>query len=85
MVILPVISGAFINQFFRKHRDMYHRCFLWFRWFIILIVGFILAVKRDSILENWQSYIASVVLLRTGGFILGYCLAPRIGPSRRCT
>ena len=47
--------------------------------FIILIVGFILAVKRDSILENWRVILTSVVLLHAGGFILGYFLARILG------
>ncbi|MBT4224338.1 MAG: bile acid:sodium symporter family protein [Opitutae bacterium] len=80
VVILPVVSGAFINQFFRKQAEKVSAVFpLVSVVFIILIVGFILAVKRDSILEHWRVILASVVLLHTGGFLLGYFLALVLG------
>ena len=80
VVILPVISGAFINQFFRKQAEKVSSVFpLVSVVFIILIVGFILAVKRDSILENWRVILTSAVLLHAGGFILGYFLARILG------
>ena len=43
--------------------------------FIILIVGYILAQNRDSILENWRMLVTAVLMLHVGGFGLGYGLA----------
>lgn len=45
--------------------------------FILLIVGFVLAAKKQIILENWKTMLGGVLLLHCGGFILGY-LIPRI-------
>ncbi len=47
--------------------------------FIILIVGFIMAVQREKILEHWQVILSSVLLLHTGGFLLGYWLPRLLG------
>ena len=43
--------------------------------FIILIVGYILAQNRDSIIENWRILVAAVFFLHVLGFGLGYALA----------
>lgn len=80
VVILPVIAGAFINQFFRKQAERVSPVFpLVSVVVIILIVGFIMAVKREEILEHWQLILASVLLLHTGGFLFGYWLARLLG------
>ncbi|MEC8244405.1 MAG: bile acid:sodium symporter family protein [Verrucomicrobiota bacterium] len=45
--------------------------------FILLIVGFVLAAKKEIILEHWQTMLISVLLLHLGGFFLGF-LIPRL-------
>jgi BASS family bile acid:Na+ symporter len=40
--------------------------------FILLIVGFVLAAKKDIILDHWQILLGAVVLLHMGGFFLGF-------------
>ncbi len=76
VVILPVVAGTLIHQFFKEKID---RVMVGFPLisviFIMLIVGFIMAVQRERILENWQSILISVLLLHCGGFGLGYGLS----------
>lgn len=45
--------------------------------FILLIVGFVLAAKRETILEHWKTMLLGVFLLHAGGFFLGYII-PRV-------
>ncbi len=45
--------------------------------FILLIVGFVLAAKKEIILEHWQTMLIAVLLLHLGGFFLGF-LIPRL-------
>ena len=45
--------------------------------FILLIVGFVLAAKKEIILEHWQTMLMAVLLLHLGGFFLGF-LIPRL-------
>ena len=45
--------------------------------FILLIVGFVLAAKKEIILEHWQTMLMAVLLLHFGGFFLGF-LVPRL-------
>ena len=40
--------------------------------FILLIVGFVLAAKKDIILDHWQILLGAVILLHMGGFFLGF-------------
>ena len=44
---------------------------------ILLIVGFVLAAKKEIILEHWQTMLMAVLLLHFGGFFLGF-LVPRL-------
>ena len=76
VVILPIALGVGANWFFGKAaaKISVYSPFVSVL-FIILIVGFIMAAKRDSILENWQVLTGAVVLLHVGGFSLGYLLA----------
>jgi len=80
IVIFPVGLGVAVNRLFagmaRKAAS--------FSPFvsvvsIILIVGFIMADKRDSIIEHWKVLTAAVILLHLGGFALGYLLSKAIG------
>ena len=76
IVILPVALGVGINHLFGKaaRRVAVVSPFVSVV-FIILIVGYILAQNRDSILENWRMLVAAVLLLHVAGFGLGYGLA----------
>jgi len=76
IVILPVVAGIWINHFFGKaaKRIAVVSPFISVV-FIILIVGYILAQNRDSIIENWRILVAAVFFLHVLGFGLGYALA----------
>ena len=80
VVILPVTLGVGANRFFGKAaaKVSVYSPFVSVL-FIILIVGFIMAAKRDSILEHWQSLTGAVALLHLGGFCLGYFFARVLG------
>ncbi|MBC8245074.1 MAG: bile acid:sodium symporter family protein [Verrucomicrobia bacterium] len=76
IVILPVISGITINHFFGRAAKRIAAVSPFVSvLFIILIVGYILSLNRDSILENWQTLVVATLLLHLGGFGLGYGLA----------
>jgi BASS family bile acid:Na+ symporter len=76
IVILPVAVGIAINHFFGKVSKRIAAVSPFVSVLvIILIVGYILSQKRDSILGNWQTLVASVLMLHVGGFGLGYGLA----------
>ena len=80
VVVLPVVAGTLIHSFFKKQAEKVMVVFpLVSVVFIILIVGFIMAVQRDRILENWQVILAAVLILHCGGFGLGYLLAKVLG------
>jgi len=49
--------------------------------FILLIVGYILASKRDTILENGWILLVATGLLHLGGFFLGYIASSFLGRS----
>jgi len=76
IVILPVAVGIAINHFFGKVSKRIAAVSPFVSVLvIILIVGYILSQNRDSILGNWQTLVASVLMLHVGGFGLGYGLA----------
>ena len=76
IVILPVTAGVSINHFFGKAARRIAAVSPFVSVvFIILIVGYILAQNRDSILEHWRMLVAAVLMLHIGGFGLGYALA----------
>jgi BASS family bile acid:Na+ symporter len=80
IVILPVAVGVTINGLFGKAAKKVSAYSPFVSVvFIILIVGFIMAVKRDSIVEHWKVLVAAVTLLHVGGFFLGYLLAKLSG------
>jgi bile acid:Na+ symporter, BASS family len=80
IVILPVSVGVVANRLFG---GMAQRIATFSPFvsvvFIILIVGFIMADKRDDVMEHWKVLTAAVTLLHGGGFALGYLLAKIIG------
>ena len=76
VVILPVVAGTMIHQFAKEKIDKIMVGFpLISVIFIILIVGYIMAVQRERILGNWQSILTAVLLLHAGGFGLGYLVS----------
>ena len=76
VVILLVVAGTLIHHFAKEKIDKIMVGFpLVSVIFIILIVGYIMAVQRDRILDNWQSILSAVLLLHAGGFGLGYFLS----------
>ena len=76
IVILPVAIGIAINHFFRRAAKRIASVSPFISvLFIILIVGYILSLNRDSILKNWQILVAATLVLHAVGFSLGYGLA----------
>jgi BASS family bile acid:Na+ symporter len=73
VVVIPLVLGVTWKYYFSKSA-------LWFSAFspllsvifILLIVGFVLAAKKQIILENWGIMLSAVILLHAGGFALGY-------------
>ena len=76
VVILPVLIGVFLNHFFNrwvKKVESYTPFLAVLS--IVFIVDFILAAKKDAILEIGSALIGAVVLLHLAGFLLGYILS----------
>lgn len=76
VVLLPLAVGVLWNRFFPKSAvwaSVYSP--LVSVLFILLIVGFVLADKREVIIDLWRSLIGAVLALHCGGFALGYAMA----------
>jgi BASS family bile acid:Na+ symporter len=76
MVILPVLIGVFLNHYFHrgvKKIESYTPFLAVLS--IVFIVDFILAAKKEAILEIGGALIGAVVLLHLLGFLLGYILS----------
>ncbi len=83
IVLLPLTVGVAWNSFFPKSaRQASAYSPLVSVLFILLIVGFVLAAKKELILENWEILTGSVLALHLGGFSLGYGMAVLFGFSR---
>ena len=76
VVILPIVTGVLLNHFCNRavKRVEAYTPFLAVLA-IVFIVDFILAAKKDAILEIGAPLIAAVVLLHSFGFLLGYLLS----------
>lgn len=76
VVILPVLAGVFLNHYFHRwvKRIEAYTPFLAVIS-IVFIVDFILAAKKDAILEIGGALVGAVVLLHLFGFLLGYVLS----------
>jgi len=76
VVILPVTAGIALNHFFHKQvqRITSYTPFLAVLS-IVFIVDFILAAKKEAILESGMSLLWAVVILHFWGFLLGYLLS----------
>ncbi len=83
IVLMPLLLGLSLKKFF----PTIARCSADFSpllsvLFILLIVGFVLAAKRETILLHWQTMLGAVFFLHTGGFAMGYIL-PRLFREER--
>ena len=76
VVILPVLIGVFLNHYFHRgvQKIEAYTPFLAVLS-IVFIVDFILAVKKDAILQIGTALISAVVLLHLLGFLFGYVLS----------
>ena len=76
VVILPIITGVLLNRYCNRavKRVEAYTPFLAVLC-IVFIVDFILAAKKNAILEIGIPLIAAVVLLHFFGFFLGYILS----------
>ena len=76
VVILPIVTGVLLNHYCNRgvKRVEAYTPFLAVLS-IVFIVDFILAAKKDAILEIGIPLIAAVVLLHFFGFLLGYILS----------
>jgi len=79
VVILPVTAGIAFNHFFHQQvqRITAYTPFLAVLS-IVFIVDFILAAKKQAILESGASLLGAVVTLHFLGFLLGYGLSRAI-------
>jgi BASS family bile acid:Na+ symporter len=82
IVLFPLALGIFMKGFFpgpvKKVSEFSPVLSV---LFILLIVGYILASKRDTILENGWILLLATGLLHMGGFFLGYMGAIWFGRS----
>ena len=84
IVLLPLTFGACLNHFFtRMSKTVGSFSPLISVVFILLIVGYILAVKRDIILEHGVILLTATGLLHLGGFLFGYLTARIFGQCAR--
>ena len=76
VVVLPVVAGIFLNHFFNRtvRRINVYTPFLAVLS-IVCIINYILAAKKDFILQTGLALIVSVVCLHFLGFFLGYLLS----------
>jgi BASS family bile acid:Na+ symporter len=73
IVLFPVFLGLLWKRVFEKSARLVSRVSpLISVLFILLIVGYVLAAKRDIILGYWSTLLAAVIFLHFGGFFLGY-------------
>ncbi len=80
VVILPVTAGVFLNHFFHEkvERITPYTPFLAVLS-IVFIVDYILAAKKQSILESGGDLLLAVVTLHFFGFVLGHVLSRVLG------
>ena len=79
VVILPIIAGVLLNRYFNplvKRVESYTPFLAVLS--IVFIVDFILAAKKDAILEIGAPLMGAVVLLHFFGFLLGYFLSLKL-------
>jgi len=84
VVVLPVTLGIALNHFFHKQvqRTAAYTPFLAVLS-IVFIVDFILAAKKEAILDSGAPLLWAVVILHFFGFLLGYLLLKAFGTHDR--
>jgi bile acid:Na+ symporter, BASS family len=76
VVILPVTLGVLLNHFFHPTVQKINPYTpLLAVLSIVFIVDFILAVKKDAIIQSGASLTVAIVLLHLMGFVLGYAIS----------
>ena len=76
---LPIVVGVILNHYFNplvKRFESYTPFLAVLS--IVFIVNFILAAKKDAILEIGAPLIAAIMLLHFFGFLLGYFLSRKL-------
>ena len=84
VVILPIVVGVLLNHYFNplvKRFESYTPFLAVLS--IVFIVNFILAAKKDAILEIGAPLIAAIMLLHFFGFLLGYFLSRKLKLSEK--
>ena len=75
IVLLPLLIGLLWKRLFEKSARQVSKVSPFVSvLFILLIVGYVLAAKRDIILNNWYTLLFAVLFLHTGGFLLGFVI-----------
>jgi bile acid:Na+ symporter, BASS family len=75
IVMLPLLIGLLWKRLFEKSARQVTKVSPFVSvLFILLIVGYVLAAKRDIILNNWYTLLFAVLFLHTGGFFLGFVI-----------
>lgn len=73
VVLLPLILGLLWKRIFERSARRVSKISPFVSvLFILLIVGFVLAAKKNIILEHWHTLLVAVLLLHMGGFLLGF-------------
>lgn len=84
IVLFPICIGICLNHLFPKTTKKVGTISpLISVLFILLIVGYILAVKRDAILEHGWLLLFATGLLHVGGFSFGYLVARIFGHQNK--
>lgn len=80
VVILPVSAGVVLNHYFHRWIKIVNPYTPFLAVLaIVFIVDFILAAKKEAILETGAILIMAVVTLHTLGFLSGYVLSRLLG------
>ena len=75
IVLLPLLIGLLWKRLFENTARQVSKVSPFVSvLFILLIVGYVLAAKRDIILNNWYTLLFAVLFLHAGGFFLGFVI-----------
>lgn len=75
IVLLPLLFGLLWKKLFEKSAKQVSKVSPFISvLFILLIVGYVLAAKRNLILDYWYLLVIAVLLLHLGGFFLGFMI-----------
>jgi BASS family bile acid:Na+ symporter len=75
IVLLPLVIGLLWKRLFERSARQVSKVSPFVSvLFILLIVGYVLAAKREIILNNWSTLLFAVLSLHLGGFFLGFMI-----------